>query len=295
MNLKPFITCAVTGGSAEAPSVHPDLPKTPEQIAAAAVEAAEAGAAIVHLHVREPEGAPSRRVELYREVVDLIRGSGTDVLINLTTGMGGDLVVGPRGESDTPGPGSDLAGPEERVAHVEELRPDICTLDCGSMNFDDDSLVYLAPPSYLRKGAGLIREMGVKPELEIFDLGHLAFVNGMIEDELVQDPPLLQFCMGIPTGAPATTPALTAMVSHAPADCVWSSFALGRMQMPFVAQSVLLGGNIRVGLEDNLYLSRGVLASNGELVQRAVEIVERLGGTAAGPDEVREILRIQSR
>jgi uncharacterized protein (DUF849 family) len=292
VNRSPFITCAVTGGSDTA-ALHPGLPVTPEQIAAAAIEAARAGAAVVHIHVREPDGAPSRRLELYREVVELIRADETDVLINLTTGMGGDLVVGPAGAADTPAPGTDLVGPAERIAHVAELRPDICTLDCGSMNFDDDSLVYLAPPSYLREGARTMRELGVKPELETFDLGQLAFASTMVEEDLLEDPPLVQFCLGVPTGAPATPQAMTAMLAHAPAGCVWSSFGLGRMQMPMVAQAMLLGGNVRVGLEDNLYLQRGVLASNGELVERAKSIVTALGGSIRGPAEVREQLALK--
>jgi uncharacterized protein (DUF849 family) len=292
VNAAPFITCAVTGG-ADTAGVHPSLPVTPEQIADAALEAAAAGAAIVHCHVREPEGgAPSRRLELYREVVERIRADGRDVLINLTTGMGGDLVVGPNGAADTPAPGTDLVGPEERLAHVAELRPDICTLDCGSMNFDDDSLVYLAPPAYLRAGAARMRELGVKPELETFDLGHLAFASRLIEEGLLDDPPLIQFCLGVPTGAPATPAAMGAFLAQVPAGCVWSGFGLGRMQMPMVAQAVLLGGNVRVGLEDNLYLERGVLATNGQLVERARRIVEAIGARVAGPEEVRERLRI---
>jgi uncharacterized protein (DUF849 family) len=290
VNARPFITCAVTGGGEASPR-HPGLPITPEQIARSALEAAEAGAAIVHCHVRDPRtGAGSRDLDLYREVVGHLRASGSDVLINLTTGMGGDLIVGERGAQDTPAAGSDLIGPLERLAHVEELLPDLCTLDCGSMNFDDDRMVYLAPPSYLRAGARRLQELGVKPELEVFDLGHLAFASQMVREGLVDDPPLVQFCLGIPYGAPATPQAMQAMLSHAPPGCVWSAFGLGRMQMPMVAQAVLLGGNIRVGLEDNLYLERGVPATNAQLVTRAREIVERLGATVAGPSEVRERL-----
>jgi uncharacterized protein (DUF849 family) len=286
----PFLTCAVTGAGDTA-GRHPGLPITPEQIAAAAIEAAEAGAAIVHVHVRDPEtGAGSRELELYSDVVARIRASDVDVLINLTTGMGGDLLVGARGSDDTPLPGSDLVGALERLEHVAELRPDLCTLDCGSMNFDDDNLVYVMPSAYLRASAGRIRELGVKPELEVFDLGQIVFARRMIEEGLIASPPMLQVCLGIPYGAPATTQAMHAMVAALPPDAVWSGFGIGRMEMPMVAQAVLLGGNIRVGLEDNLYLGRGVLASNAELVTRARMVVESLGGRLAGPDQARQRL-----
>jgi len=292
LNWEPFITCAVTGGGATA-GIHPDLPITPAQIAGAAVEAAKAGAAVVHCHVRDPEtGAPARDLALYREVVERIRSSGVDVLINLTTGMGGDLVVGMGGAADTPGPGSDFVGPDERIAHVRELRPDVCTLDCGSMNFGDGDGIYVAPPTYLRAGAEKIRALGVKPELEVFDLGQLAFVNRMIQEGLVDDPPFIQVCLGIPWGAGADAATMMAFVQHLPPGCVWSGFGISRMEMPMLAQAMLLGGNLRVGLEDNLYLSRGVFASNAQLVDRAVEIVERLGGRVAGPTQVRERLQL---
>jgi uncharacterized protein (DUF849 family) len=292
LNWEPFITCAVTGGGATA-GIHPDLPITPAQIAGAAVEAAKAGAAVVHCHVRDPEtGAPARDLALYREVVERIRSSGVDVLINLTTGMGGDLVVGMGGAADTPGPGSDFVGPDERIAHVRELRPDICTLDCGSMNFGDGDGIYVAPPTYLRAGAEKIRALGVKPELEVFDLGQLAFVNRMIQEGLVDDPPFIQVCLGIPWGAGADAATMMAFVQHLPPGCVWSGFGISRMEMSMLAQAMLLGGNLRVGLEDNLYLSRGVFASNAQLVDRAVEIVERLGGRVAGPTQVRERLQL---
>jgi uncharacterized protein (DUF849 family) len=292
LNWEPFITCAVTGGGATA-GIHPDLPITPAQIADAAVEAAKAGAAVVHCHVRDPAtGAPARDVALYREVVERIRSSGVDVLINLTTGMGGDLVVGMGGAADTPGPGSDFVGPDERIAHVRELLPDICTLDCGSMNFGDGDAIYVAPPTYLRAGAEKIRALGVKPELEVFDLGQLAFVNRMIQEGLVDDPPFIQVCLGIPWGAAASAASMMAFAQQLPPGCVWSGFGISRMEMPMLAQAMLLGGNLRVGLEDNLYLSRGVFASNAQLVGRAVEIVERLGGRLAGPAEVRDRLQL---
>jgi uncharacterized protein (DUF849 family) len=295
VNWEPFITCAVTGGGDTA-GIHPDLPVTPAQIATAAIEAARAGAAIVHCHVRDPAtGKPTRRLDLYREVVARIRESDVDVLVNLTTGMGGDLVVGMQGAADTPGPGSDFVGPDERIEHVRELLPDICTLDCGSMNFGDGDTIYVAPPTYLRAGAERIRALGVKPELEVFDLGQLAFVNRMVAEGLIDAPPFVQVCLGIPWNAPATSAAMMAFVQALPAGAVWSGFGISRMEMPMLAQAMLLGGNLRVGLEDNLYLSRGVFASNAQLVDRAVGIVEHLGGSVAGPAAVRERLGLPAR
>ena len=294
MHWNPFITCAITGAGASQ-GVHPDLPITPQQIADSAIDAAKAGAAIVHCHVRDPEtGVPSRRVDLYREVVDRIRDSGVDVLINLTTGMGGDLLIGPNG-TDTPLEGSDLVGPDERIAHLHDTLPDICTLDCGSLNFGDGNLVYVGTPDYLRIGAEKIRALGIKPELECFELGHLWFVNRMVEEGLVDDPPFVQVCLGIPWGAPATPQTLQTFASQMPPNAVWSAFAISRMEMPYVAASMLAGGNVRVGLEDNLYISKGQFASNAQLVERAVTIIESLGGTVAGPDVARERLGLARR
>jgi len=293
MNWEVFITCAVTGAG-ETVGKHPAIPVTPKQIAEAAIEAAQAGAAIAHCHVRDPEtGKGARDVALYQEVVERIRASGVDIVINLTAGMGGDLYVGPEGAADTPAPGSDLVGALERLAHVEALRPEICTLDCGSLNFGEGNLVYVSTPDYLRAGAKRIRELGVKPELEVFDTGHLWFVNQMAEEGLLEDPPMVQLCLGIPYGAPADTGTMKAMVDNLPPDCIWSGFAIGRLQMPFVAQAALLGGNVRVGLEDNLYLSKGVFASNGQLVERAREILERLGAKVLTPDEARAKLKLR--
>jgi uncharacterized protein (DUF849 family) len=273
--------------------LHPELPTTPEEIAHAADEAARAGAAVVHVHVREPDtGKPSRRPELFREVVERIRERNDRVLINLTTGVGGDLFVGERGAEDTPAAGSDFVGALERLVHVEELRPDICTLDCGSMNFWDPNYVYIAPVQYLRVAAARIKELGVKPELEVFDLGHLRIVHRLIADELVASPPFIQICLGIDYGAPADTVTMQTMVDKLPEGSVWSSFGTGRLQMPMAAQAAILGGNIRVGLEDNLYLTRGVFATNGQLVESAVQIVERLGGRVADSGEVQRRLDI---
>ncbi len=293
MNWEPFITCAVTGGI-DLGSKHPYLPITPAQIADSCVEAAEAGAAIVHVHVRDPDtGKPARELKLYREVVERIRERGTDVLINLTTGMGGDLYIGDDGLTAPPLPGTDCVGPDERIAHVVELLPDICTLDCGTMNWPDS--MYLAPVDYVRTCAERLQAAGVKPELEVFDLGHLVLVKDMIADGLIASPPFIQLCLGIRYGASATVGAMKALTEELPAGCVWSGFAISRMEMPMVAQAALLGGNVRVGLEDNLYLDRGVFATNGQLVERARRILEHMGATVAGPDAVRERLGLLQR
>jgi len=292
MNREVIVTCAVTGAGDTA-GKHPDLPVTPKQIAEAAIGAARAGAAIVHCHVREPEtGQPSRKVEYYAEVVERIRGSDVDPVINLTAGMGGDFFP----KEDNPaeaGPGSDMVGPLERLAHVEALRPEICSLDCGTLNFGDGTYVSTAP--MLRTMAGKIKELGVKPELECFDSGHLWFANQLVKDGLVEDPPLYQICLGIPWGAPATTAAMKTMVEMVPPGANWTAFAISAMEMPMVAQAVLLGGHVRVGLEDNLYLERGVFASNAQLVEKAVRIIELLGARAVGPAEARETLGLRPR
>ena len=295
MNFEVFITCAVTGAG-DTVAKHPEVPVTPAQIADAAVNAAKAGAAIVHCHVRDPEtGKGSRDPALYREVVARIRESDVDVVINLTAGMGGDLVVG-RGESPMEfGNDSDLVGPLTRLVHVEELLPEICTLDCGSLNFGDGNLVYVSTPEMLRAGAKRIQDLGVKPELEIFDTGHLSFTKQMLKEGLLDDPPMFQLCLGIPWGAPADTATMKAMVDNLPPGAVWAGFGIGRMQMPMVAQAVLLGGNVRVGLEDNLYLEKGVFASNAQLVERAAAIVSMMGATVLGPDEARARLGIRKR
>ncbi|WP_353941103.1 3-keto-5-aminohexanoate cleavage protein [Streptomyces sp. HUAS MG91] len=294
MNQDVIITCALTGAG-DTVRKSPHVPVTPEQIAASAVQAAEAGAAAVHIHVRDPEtGAPSRDPRLYREVVERIKETGTDVVINLTAGMGGDLVVDP----DEPLrhlPGTDLVGGLERLPHVEQLLPDICTLDCGSLNFGDGSNLYISTPDMLRAGAKRIQELGVRPELEIFDTGHLWFAKQLLAEGLLDDPTVFQLCMGVPWGAPADPGVLQSMVNMLPEGAQWASFALGRMQMPWVAQSVLLGGHVRVGLEDNLYLGKGVKATNAQLVERAVTIVEAMGARVATPDEARLKLGLKPR
>lgn len=296
MNFDIFITCAVTG-SGETAEKHPGLPITPEQIADAAIEAAAAGAAIAHIHVRDPEtGKGSRDPALYRAVVERIKASGVDVILNLTAGMGGDLVFGP---GETPLPldpaGTDMVGPLERLVHVAELLPEICTLDCGTMNFSAGDYVMTNTPGMLRAMAARVQELGVRPELEVFDTGHLVFVKQLIREGLLDDPVMIQLCMGIAYGAPDDPLTTMAMVRQLPPDCVFSGFSIGRRQMPYVAMAALAGGNVRVGLEDNLYLGRGELATNGALVSRARRILEGMGARILGPGEVREKLRLEKR
>jgi uncharacterized protein (DUF849 family) len=266
------------------------VPITPQQIADAAIEAAAAGAAVAHIHVRDPAtGKGARDVALYREVVERIRSADVDVVLNLTAGMGGDLVLG--GE-DAPLPfdadATDMAGAAERLAHVEALMPEICTLDCGSMNFAaGGDYVLVNTPGIVRAMARRIQELGVRPELEVFDSGHLVLVKELIRDGLIDDPVLIQLCMGIPYGAPNDPTTLMTMVGALPAGCVFSAFSIGRMQLPYVAMAALAGGNVRVGLEDNIYLSRGEPATNGQLVERAVAILEAMNARVLGPDDVR--------
>jgi len=271
---------------------------TPEAIADAAIEAARAGAAVAHIHVRDPEtGRGSRDPALYRQVVERVRGADVDVVLNLTAGMGGDLVLG---GSETPLPldsdGTDLVGARERLVHVEELLPEICTLDCGSMNFAaGGDYVMVNTPEMLRAMAGHVRELGVRPELEVFDTGHLVTVKELIRDGLVDEPALIQLCTGIPYGATDDLGTLLAMVHQLPPGAIYSVFSIGRMQLPFVAMAVLAGGNVRVGLEDNLYLRRGEQASNGALVERAVAILEAMNVRILGPEEVRDKLGLRRR
>jgi len=294
MNTNVIVTCAVTGAG-DTVDKHPAIPVTPDAIANAAIEAARAGAAIAHIHVRDPEtGKGSRDVALYRAVVERVRASDVDVVINLTAGMGGDLMVGADRPMDFE-EGTDLVGALERLAHVEELRPEICTLDCGTLNFGEGNAVYVSTPDMLRTGAQRIKELGVKPELEIFDTGHLWFASRMVEEGLIEAPAMFQLCMGIPYGAPPDIAVMQSMVNLLPAGSVWAGFGIGRMQFPMVAQAMLLGGHVRVGLEDNLYLDKGVFASNGQLVERAVKIVEALGGRVQTPAEARQTLGLPAR
>lgn len=294
MNHNVIITCAVTGAG-DTVDKHPAIPVTPAQIAAAAVDAAQAGATVVHCHVRDPKtGKGSRDPALYREVMERIRDSGVDVIVNLTAGMGGDLEIGGGEAPMRFGPGTDLVGPLARLVHVEELLPDICTLDCGTLNFGDGDTIYVSTPAALRAGARRITELGVKAELEIFDTGHLWFANQMIREGLLKDP-IFQLCLGIPWGAPADTATMKAMVDNLPPGVTWAGFGIGRMQMPMAAQAVLLGGNVRVGLEDNLWLDKGVPASNGSLVERVIELLHCLGAKPMTPTEGRVKMGLKKR
>ncbi|WP_299925691.1 3-keto-5-aminohexanoate cleavage protein [uncultured Pelagimonas sp.] len=296
MNKEVFITAAVTGsGSTQDRSPH--VPRSPKEIAESAIDAAKAGAAIVHCHVRDPEtGMPSRDVKLYREVTDRVRDSDVDVVLNLTAGMGGDIVFGP---TDAPFPvnkaGTDMIGAEERVAHVAECRPEICTLDCGTMNFAEADYVMTNTPGMLRAMGKMMTEMGVKPEIEAFDTGHLWFAKELVKEGVLDSPALVQLCMGVPWGAPDDLNTFMAMVNNVPDDWMFSAFALGRNQMAYAAAAVLAGGNVRVGLEDNLWLDKGVLATNAQLVTRARGVIEGMGARVIGPDEVRAKLGLTKR
>ena len=296
MNREVFITCAVTGAGDTAKRSD-KVPVTPRQIADAAIEAAQAGAAIAHIHVRDPEtGKGARDITLYREVVERIRASGTDVVINLTAGMGGDLVLGsPEKPLPLSAQGTDLAGAAERLEHVAELLPEICTLDCGTMNFGEGDYVMTNTPAMLKAMAGQIQELGVRPEIEIFDTGHLVLAKWLVDQKLIDDPVLVQLCMGIPWGAPDDVSTLMALVSNLPEGWIFSAFSIGRNQLPYTALAALAGGNVRVGLEDNLWLGKGQLATNGELVERAATIVTNMGARVIGPDEVRAKLKLKKR
>lgn len=295
MNREIFITCAVTGsGSTQDRSPH--VPRSPEQIAESAIAAARAGAAIVHCHVRDPEtGVPSRNLALYREVTDRIRDADVDVVLNLTAGMGGDMVFG---GTEAPLPlsnGTDMAGAEERVAHVAECLPEICTLDCGTMNFAEADYVMTNTPGMLQAMGRMMTELGVKPEIEAFDTGHLWYAKQLVSDGVLDAPALVQLCMGVPWGAPDDLNTFMAMVNNVPPSWTFSAFALGCHQMAYVAAAVLAGGHVRVGLEDNLMLDRGVLARNEDLVTRAREIIERMGARIMTPDGVRDKLGLTKR
>ena len=295
MNREVFVTCAVTGSGATQDR-SPHVPRSPEQIAASAIDGAKAGAAVVHCHVRDPEtGVPSRRLDLYREVTERIRDAEVDVVLNLTAGMGGDMVFGPTSAPLPTQDGTDMACAEERVAHIAECLPEICTLDCGTMNFAEADYVMTNTPGMLRDMGARMEALGVRPEIEAFDTGHLWFAKRLVEEGVLSSPALVQLCMGVPWGAPDDLHTFMAMVANVPADWHWSAFSLGRHQMPYVAAAVLAGGNVRVGLEDNLMLGRGELATNAQLVERAVAIIEGMGATVVGPDAVRERLGLVKR
>ncbi len=296
MNWEVFITCAVTGaGDTAGKSEH--VPVTPKAIADSAIAAAKAGAAIAHIHVRDPKtGKGGRDPKHYAEVAERIRASGVDMILNLTAGMGGDLVFG---GAETPLPlraeGTDMVGAAERLAHVENILPEICTLDCGTMNFAEGDYVMTNTPGMLRAMARRVRELGVRPELEVFDTGHLAFAKQLLREGLIDDPVMFQLCLGIPWGAPDDPTTLMAMVHQLPPNSIFSAFSIGRMQLPYVAMAALAGGNVRVGLEDNIYLSRGRLATNAELVERAKAILTAMNVAVLGPDDVRRKLKLKKR
>ncbi|HEU5272857.1 MAG TPA: 3-keto-5-aminohexanoate cleavage protein [Xanthobacteraceae bacterium] len=288
MQRKVIIACAVTG-SADTPGKNPAVPVTPAQIAQSAIDAAKAGAAIVHIHVRDPETTrPSMELAHYREVVERIRSSGTDVVINLTTGPGARFAPG----ADEPlkvGPGTNLKTAAERVRHVVELKPEICSLDMGSMNMGQ--YVFVNTPAILENMAVAIREAGIVPELEVFETGHLLLAKRMIETGHIKPPGMFQICLGISWAQPATTEAMTYMRNLLPPNSPWFAFGISLHQFPMVAQTVLLGGHVRVGLEDNIYLGKGQLApSNAALVEKAAKIIEVLGDHVATPAEARQML-----
>ena len=295
MNKEVFITCAGTG-SGGTQDKSPHVPRSPKEIAESAITAAEAGAAVVHCHVRDPKtGTPSRKLEYYREVTEYIRASGTDVVLNLTAGMGGDIVFG---GTEAPLPlvaGTDMAGATERVAHVAQCLPEICTLDCGTMNFAEADYVMTNTPGMLQAMGQMMTDLGVKPEIEAFDTGHLWYAKQLVADGVLEPDALVQLCMGVPWGAPDDLNTFMAMVNNVPPNWTFSAFSLGRNQMAYVAASVLAGGNVRVGLEDNLMLERGVLAENYQLVEKARGIIEALGARVIGPEEVRQKLKLTKR
>jgi len=296
MNQNVFITCAITG-SGDTTKKSDKVPITPAEIAAAAIDAAKAGAAVVHCHVRDPNtGAPSRNPALFREVTDRIRSADIDMVLNLTAGMGGDLVLG---GVETPLPpqadGTDMAGATERLAHISDCLPEICTLDCGTMNFGHGDYIMTNSPAMLREMATQMKSLGVKPEIEAFDTGHLWFAKQLVEDGIIEGPALVQLCMGIAWGAPDDLNTFMAMVNNVPKDWVFSAFSIGRNAAAYPAAAILAGGNIRVGLEDNIYLSRGVFATNAQLVERAATITTTMGATLIGPDAVRQKLGLVKR
>ncbi len=295
-NMTPFITCAVTG-SGGTQDRSPHVPRSPKQIADSCIEAAKAGAAIVHCHVRDPEtGAPSRDIALYRELTERVRDSQTDVVLNLTAGMGGDIVFG---DAESPFPvnadATDMVGATERVEHVRQCQPEICTLDCGTMNFAEADYVMTNTPGMLRAMAKKMTDMGVRIEIEAFDTGHLWLAKQLVSEGLIEDPVMIQLCMGIPWGAPDDLNTFMAMVNNIPNDWTFSAFSIGRNQMPFTAAAMLAGGNIRVGLEDNLWLAKGQLATNAQLVEKAATIVTNMGATLMTPAQVREQMKLVKR
>lgn len=295
INKQVFVTCAVTGSGATQDR-SPHVPRSPREIADSAIAAAEAGAAVVHCHVRDPlTGAACRDPDLYLELTEYVRSASVDVVLNITTGMGADLILGSAEAPLPPAPSTDMAGATERMQPIAQCQPEICTLDCGTMNFAEADYVMTNTPGMLRAMGSMIAELGVQAEIEAFDTGHLWFARQLAQEGVLPEPVLVQLCMGVPWGAPDDLGTLLAMVNNVPADWHWSAFSLGANQMPYVAAAVLAGGNVRVGLEDNLYLDRGVLATNADLVERAVRIIDHLGADLLSPSQVREKLNLVKR
>ena len=296
MNTDVIISCAITGAG-DTVGKHPAIPVTPKQIADSAIDAAKAGAAIVHCHVRDPEtGKPRRDVHLYREVTERIRAANVDVILNLTAGMGGDMVFGsPEAPLPLNEKGTDMGGATNRMEHVRQCLPEICTLDCGTMNFAEADYVMTNTPGMLRAMGGMMTALGVKPEIEAFDTGHLWFAKQLVEEKVLNPDALVQLCMGVPWGAPDDLNTFMAMVNNVPTSWTFSAFSIGRNAMAYPAAAILAGGNVRVGLEDNLYAGKGMLATNAQLVEKAVQVVEGMGARIIGPEDVRKKLKLTKR
>ena len=297
LTIKPniFITCAITG-SGNTQDRSSNVPRSPKQIADSAIAAAKAGAAVVHCHVRDPKtGVPSRDPRLYRELTDRIRDSKTDVILNLTAGMGGDMFFGPPSAPLPLKNETDMGSAESRMEPIADCLPEICTLDCGSMNFGEGDYVMTNTPDMLRTMGSMMTALGIKPEIEAFETGHLWFAKQLVKEGVIESPALVQLCMGVPWGAPNDLNTYMAMVNNIPSDWHWSSFSISRDQMPYVAASVLAGGNVRVGLEDNIWLEKGVLATNESLVKKATTIIEAMGSTLMSPQQVRDLLDLTKR
>jgi len=297
MARKVIITCAVTGGSRVDPRYRQQLryPISPAEIAEDAVLAVKAGAAAVHVHARDPAtGADSDEPRLFVEIVDRLRQSGTDMVINLTCGGGAMFFPDPADESRA-GPGSCVRSAADRVRHIEACLPEMCSLDVTTANQLEEGrdFVYLNTPPTLREMARRFQAIGVKPELETFQAGDVMLANQLLAEGLVSGVPCYQFVLGVKWGAPATPPTVAYMKTLLPPDASWTAMGISRTQMPMAAQSILLGGNVRVGLEDNLYLSKGRFATNAQLVERAVRLVEDIGEEVATPTEAREILQLR--
>ncbi|NKB76204.1 MAG: 3-keto-5-aminohexanoate cleavage protein [Gammaproteobacteria bacterium] len=285
-----ILTCAVTGGHNNQ-NKHPNYPITPKQIAEDCVSAGKAGAAIAHIHVRDPDtGMRSGDLALFEEVCDRIKASGSDILINLTTSEGARFNPG-KEKPGVGGPGTTLISPLDRLTHIEVLRPDICTLDVGTFNFGET--IFVNTPEHLRIMATRIKELGVKPEMEVFEPGHIMFAHSLIEQGYIEGLPMFQLCLGIPHASPATPEILSVMKNLLPKDSNWSAFGISRWQFSIVAQAASQLGNCRVGLEDNLYMNKGEFASNVQLVERAVRIIREIGREPATPDQAAQILGIR--